>query len=228
MLAKSGPKLLDFGLAKTFSMASASGEASATVAATQEGMIAGTLQYMAPEQLESEAIDARTDIFAFGCVLYEMVAGQAGVFGRQRGQPDRRDHDRRAGGARVDLRRPRLPRSTASYAAAWPRTRTPAGSAPAISRRSSSPSPPRRLDKPAESTAQKRMHTVARRGGRPAVVALAFFAGSVVAAAGRLSPRWSGVMLGGPSMAIGAAASRRTGGWWLSPRWSTASPRSPS
>jgi hypothetical protein len=72
MLAKAGPKLLDFGLAKS----SAGFASGATAALTQEGLIAGTIQYMPPEQLESKETDGRTDIFAFGCVLYEMVTGK--------------------------------------------------------------------------------------------------------------------------------------------------------
>ncbi len=78
MLAKAGPKLLDFGLAKT----SAAIDAGATAALTQEGVIAGTIQYMAPEQLESKETDGRTDIFAFGCVLYEMVTGKPAFTGQ--------------------------------------------------------------------------------------------------------------------------------------------------
>ncbi len=80
MLTKSGAKLLDFGLAKT-------GPGPGDLAAmptqlTQEGTILGTLQYMAPEQLESKPVDARTDIFAFGAVLYEMVAGRKAFAGQ--------------------------------------------------------------------------------------------------------------------------------------------------
>ena len=56
---------------------------------TREGTIVGTLQYMAPEQLEGKPTDARTDLFAFGAILYEMVTGrrafdspsQAGIVG---------------------------------------------------------------------------------------------------------------------------------------------------
>jgi eukaryotic-like serine/threonine-protein kinase len=82
MLTKSGVKLLDFGLAKAVAPP---GTASAltsfpTVAGganlTQEGTILGTFQYMAPEQLEGKDADARTDIFAFGAVLYEMATGK--------------------------------------------------------------------------------------------------------------------------------------------------------
>jgi Tol biopolymer transport system component len=85
MLTKSGVKLLDFGLAKA--IAAPSQQASLTAlptqhALTQEGTILGTFQYMAPEQLEGREADARTDIFAFGCVLYEMATGKKAFSGR--------------------------------------------------------------------------------------------------------------------------------------------------
>lgn len=81
MLAKSGAKLLDFGLAKTFEQSgSASNTVSeaptATTPLTGMGFIAGTLQYMAPEQLEGADASPRTDLYAFGLVLYEMIAGK--------------------------------------------------------------------------------------------------------------------------------------------------------
>jgi len=84
MLTKSGVKLLDFGLAKA--IAAPSQQASLTAlptqhALTQEGTILGTFQYMAPEQLEGREADARTDIFAFGCVLYEMATGKKAFSG---------------------------------------------------------------------------------------------------------------------------------------------------
>jgi len=77
MVTKAGVKLLDFGLAKM----SASADAAAagltqTIALTKENTILGTLQYMAPEQLEAREADARADIFAFGAVLYEMLTGK--------------------------------------------------------------------------------------------------------------------------------------------------------
>ena len=85
MLTKSGVKLLDFGLAKA--LAPASTQSSLTAFPTQapdltaEGTLLGTLSYMAPEQLEAKAADARTDIFAFGCVLYEMATGKKAFSG---------------------------------------------------------------------------------------------------------------------------------------------------
>ena len=51
---------------------------------TEQGTILGTFQYMAPEQLEGEEADARTDIFAFGTTVYEMVTGTKGSRGRVR------------------------------------------------------------------------------------------------------------------------------------------------
>ena len=79
MLTKVGAKLLDFGLAKLKASHNAPvGVSAPTVSAglTGEGAILGTLQYMAPEQLEGKEADARTDIFAFGALVYEMVTGQ--------------------------------------------------------------------------------------------------------------------------------------------------------
>ena len=79
MLSKSGVKLLDFGLAKVMepvSRQSSLTELPTQHALTQEGTVLGTFQYMAPEQLEGKESDARTDVFALGCVLYEMVTGR--------------------------------------------------------------------------------------------------------------------------------------------------------
>jgi serine/threonine protein kinase len=80
MLTRSGAKLLDFGLAKAIEpQAPASGATSMptkTGHLTTEGTIVGTLAYMAPEQLEGKQTDARTDIFAFGALLYEMLAAR--------------------------------------------------------------------------------------------------------------------------------------------------------
>ena len=85
MLTKSGAKLLDFGLARAGRPAVQQVMASAVTAApdlTAQGTIVGTFQYMAPEQLEAKEADARTDIFAFGAVLYEMLTGRRAFEGK--------------------------------------------------------------------------------------------------------------------------------------------------
>ena len=81
MVAKSGVKLLDFGLAQ-MKPAGVLGEQTATIALSAPGTIVGTLQYMAPEQLEGKPADARSDIFAFGTVLYEMLTGRCAFTGK--------------------------------------------------------------------------------------------------------------------------------------------------
>jgi Tol biopolymer transport system component len=71
-------KVLDFGLAKISATAVAAGsDITQTRSLTQEGTILGTLKYMSPEQLQGKEADPRSDIFAFGAVLYEMLTGQA-------------------------------------------------------------------------------------------------------------------------------------------------------
>jgi len=87
MLTKTGTKLLDFGLAKLKQgVAPANVQLSqlptATDPLTAHGSIVGTLQYMAPEQLEGKEVDARTDIFAFGAVVYEMATGKRAFEGK--------------------------------------------------------------------------------------------------------------------------------------------------
>ncbi len=94
MLTKAGPsqsavphaKLLDFGLAKaTSAVVSSSLSMSPTTppqAVTAPGAILGTIQYMAPEQIEGGVVDARSDIFAFGSVLYEMLTGRKAFEGK--------------------------------------------------------------------------------------------------------------------------------------------------
>ena len=86
MLTKAGAKLLDFGLAKLKQTDQAAGGLTALptqdAPLTQQGAILGTFQYMAPEQLEGQEADARTDIFAFGAVVYEMVTGKKAFEGK--------------------------------------------------------------------------------------------------------------------------------------------------
>ena len=82
MLTKAGAKLLDFGLAKLTGHGEQPAAAPLATAPTQstpltgEGMIVGTLQYMAPEQVEGKPADARTDLWALGAILYEMLSGK--------------------------------------------------------------------------------------------------------------------------------------------------------
>jgi eukaryotic-like serine/threonine-protein kinase len=82
MLTKSGAKLLDFGLAKLTGHGDEAAAAPVMSAPTRsapltgEGVIVGTLQYMAPEQLEGKPADARTDLWALGAIVYEMVTGK--------------------------------------------------------------------------------------------------------------------------------------------------------
>ncbi len=94
VLTKSGAKLLDFGLAKTAAgpvgasalegLTSLPTEAVGSEPLTAEGTLLGTFQYMAPEQLEGKDADARTDIFAFGALLYEMATGRPAFGGKSR------------------------------------------------------------------------------------------------------------------------------------------------
>ncbi|HLX42498.1 MAG TPA: protein kinase [Bryobacteraceae bacterium] len=79
MIAKSGVKVLDFGLAKS--------EADETLTGSE--MVMGTPAYMAPEQREAKLADARSDIYSFGCVLYEMVTGVRAAVQRKRVSPRR-------------------------------------------------------------------------------------------------------------------------------------------
>ena len=90
MLTKSGAKLMDFGLAKQ-AVASATAASGLTATAhtpqgshplTAQGTVVGTFQYMSPEQIEGKEADARSDIFALGAVLYEMVTGKRAFEGK--------------------------------------------------------------------------------------------------------------------------------------------------
>jgi eukaryotic-like serine/threonine-protein kinase len=87
MLTKSGTKLLDFGLAKLKQEAapantSLSDLTTAADPLTAQGTILGTVQYMSPEQVEGKEVDARSDIFAFGAVVYEMATGKRAFEGK--------------------------------------------------------------------------------------------------------------------------------------------------
>lgn len=90
MLTKSGAKLLDFGLAKSGPLVTSAGVSligdspTEHKPLTEQGTILGTFQYMAPEQLEGQDADARTDIFAFGALLYEMATGRRAFQGKNK------------------------------------------------------------------------------------------------------------------------------------------------
>src|SRR5215467_14658231 len=90
MLTKLGAKLMDFGLAKALPTEKPASESlTATLMSpegsqplTARGMMVGTFQYMAPEQLEGKEADARSDVFALGAVLYEMATGKKAFTGK--------------------------------------------------------------------------------------------------------------------------------------------------
>ncbi len=92
MLTKSGAKLMDFGLAKRQSFVAPQSGAPAFSAAmtlspgqspiTVAGAVVGTVQYMSPEQIEGKEADARSDIFAFGTLMYEMLTGKSAFAGK--------------------------------------------------------------------------------------------------------------------------------------------------
>jgi len=86
ILTAAGAKLVDFGLAKnpagSAALTDLTSSPTETTPLTQHGTIVGTFQYMAPEQIEGGQADARTDLFAFGAVLYEMISGRRAFEGR--------------------------------------------------------------------------------------------------------------------------------------------------
>ena len=105
LIAKDGYlKIIDFGLAKLMDPVAHSALADAATVAdaqvrTAEGVVMGTMGYMSPEQVRGETVDARSDIFSFGAVLYEMVTGVAPFRKRSCRRHDQRDSRRDAGGA---------------------------------------------------------------------------------------------------------------------------------
>ena len=77
LITQSGyAKLADFGLAKLAEDSAQDGNRSLTEGRTRPGMILGTIAYMSPEQASGQKVDARTDVFSFGIVLYEMLTGR--------------------------------------------------------------------------------------------------------------------------------------------------------
>ena len=133
MLTKGGAKLLDFGLSKLQARPDllALSTVSPGVPLTAEGAVLGTFPYMAPEQLGGREADARSDIFAFGAVLYEMATGRRAFEGETGPHRD--------GAVLLRIRPPlstlqplETTLSTGSSRAAWPRTPTIAGRRRAI------------------------------------------------------------------------------------------------
>ena len=82
LTANGGVKVLDFGLAKPLAnKASGLDPSLVTVEATREGTVAGTAAYMSPEQARGQALDRRTDVWSFGCVVFEMLSGRRAFAG---------------------------------------------------------------------------------------------------------------------------------------------------
>ncbi len=81
MLTATGAKLLDFGLAK-YEWHEATDDEAKTPALTGDTQVVGTLPYMSPERLHGTGAGSRGDIFAFGAVLYEMLAGRRAFQGQ--------------------------------------------------------------------------------------------------------------------------------------------------
>src|ERR1700681_4052133 len=74
-------KILDFGLAKSNAPASGAASSEATLNVTSRGTVLGTVGYMSPEQVRGQTVDSRSDLFAFGAILYEMLAGRRAFSG---------------------------------------------------------------------------------------------------------------------------------------------------
>ncbi len=99
-------KILDFGLAKVTTSEKPSADNVTETQVTDPGAVLGTASYMSPEQVRAKPVDQRSDIFSLGCVLYEMLAGQAAISWRHRCGYDERDSQARS--ARSHFTRPHL------------------------------------------------------------------------------------------------------------------------
>ena len=84
LAGKTGVKILDFGLAKIEREPQADADTTQSMPLTGDGVVVGTLQYMSPEQIEGQEADARSDIFALGLVMYEMISGARPFTGKSK------------------------------------------------------------------------------------------------------------------------------------------------
>ena len=129
MLTRSGVKVLDFGLAKLKPSGDVGVNAASTMTdlpLTGEGMLVGTIPYMAPEQLEGRGIDHRTDIFAFGGIVYEMATGRRAFAGESQASLIAAILDREP--EPISGEQPLTPRAWNGWSgSAWPRIPTVAG-----------------------------------------------------------------------------------------------------
>ena len=129
MLTKAATKLFDFGLAKPREQAGVtrSGRNNTGRAADRPRDDVGTLQYMAPEQMEGKEADASSDIFAFGAVLYEMLTGSARVRGKDNCDRHGGHPGTRPGGGIDSASPPSRQHWTTWSPGAWPRIQTTGG-----------------------------------------------------------------------------------------------------
>ena len=202
MLIKSGVKVLDFGVAK---IGQAGAAENLTLSMTQPGTIVGTLHYMSPEQVQGKEADARSDIFSFGVVLYEMLTGKRAFEG---------DNPASVIGAILEREAPSVSKSAPALDLVlsrclakdpedrWQSARDLGFALANVAKNA------RQSEGPAAAAGQSAVSTqvVSWRWGLLALAALTFVA--IAFAAGRFllrppaTQQWSGVLLGGPEMAL--------------------------
>jgi serine/threonine protein kinase len=204
MLGKAGVKVLDFGVAKIEPAAALVGDGTASM--TQAGTIMGTLHYLSPEQAQGKEADARSDIFSFGAVLYEMLTGRRAF-----------DGDNPVGVMAAILEH-EVP-SLAKIAPAqldlvvgrclakdpedrWQSARDLGFALASVSQASQSVAerPGQSLDRQSGKSPRIRRGLLLALAA-PSLIALAFAAGRFLLSP-PASPQWSGVALGGPEMAL--------------------------
>ena len=199
MLIKSGVKVLDFGVAK---IGQAGAAENLTASMTQPGTIVGTLHYMSPEQVQGKEVDARSDIFSFGVVLYEMLTGKRAFEG---------DNPASVIGAILEREAPSVAKSLPTLdpllsrcLAKDPEDRWQSARdlGFALADLSKTKSQSERLATPVGQSDGSWQIVSWHRGLLAlALVAIAFAAGRFLLRP-PASPQWSGVRLGGPEMAL--------------------------